>query len=202
MVDISRIQKTLEENNWKPVKSHPEIGYLTRFDIVEEKKSWYLADWVLLVKEVEILDLETAQKLYETYKKIEEEKRSWVNNKIIFFFIIADKVKPRAAKKIASYEVDTRDLNMKGETSGRLMIIDAQNNFIYGSLPRIPLDARWQLSEIKDHVEKALNTHFDYIQKWPHSIISPFTLKVIMIHLIFMLVGLIIGVIYTYTTLI
>ena len=94
MIKSRLLQQELTEKKWKNIKLHPEFKSITRFDIIDEKKSWYLADWFLLIKEFKVLDGNAADKIVNTLNNIEDQERSWWKAKVFFIFVLADKVDP------------------------------------------------------------------------------------------------------------
>ena len=164
MIRRNILQKELAGRNWKAIRGHPDFRSMVEFDIIDEKKSWYLADWFLLVKEFKVFDDKKAAEIVKAFDSIEDQTRGWWKSKVFFVFVLADKVSPSAARKIASNEFDINNLNLNGQAAGRIFVIDTSKCIVYGTLPTTPMDARLKLSHIKDSVEKVLDKplHYDY----------------------------------------
>ena len=195
MIDIQLIQKELKDKKWKNIKEHPDFKSIVKFDIIDEEKSWYLADWFLCIKEVKNLDDATANQIVQALNSIENQERSWWQAKIFFFFILADQVNPATASRIASNELDIRNFNIKGQASGRIFVIDLANSLVYGTLPTSPLDARLKLSHAKDSLEKVLNKPLHYVSSNPKKI-SYFLGKLILTSILFFIIGFLIALIF------
>ncbi|MBN2459093.1 hypothetical protein JXB28_02315 [Candidatus Woesearchaeota archaeon] len=191
MISPKSIQKELKEKKWKPIKKHPKFDSIIEFDIIDEKKSWYLADWFLFIKEVEKLDGATAEKLSLAMESLEEQERNWWQAKILFFIILAEEVDPEAALSIASDELDIRSINKKGEVSGRTIVIDTSKGLVYGSLPSSPLDSRLKLSHAKDSLEKVMKKPLHYVQPGKPKKLKRFWLRFFLLVSTFFLLGFI-----------
>lgn len=196
MIDLQLIQKELMEKKWKNIKEHPDFESIVKFEIIDEKKSWYLADWFLCIKEVENLDDATANQIVQTLNSIENQKRSWWQAKIFFFFILADQVNPATASRIASNEFDIRNFNIKGQVSGRIFVIDLANSLVYGTLPTTPLDARLKLSHMKDSLEKVLNKPLHYVPANNPKKTLSFLGKLILTAVLFFILGFVAALIF------
>jgi hypothetical protein len=201
MIALKDIQKELMEKKWKSISKHPKFDSITEFDIIDEKKSWYLADWFLFIKEVPNLDDATADQIAQSLNSLEEEERSWWKARILFFVVLADQVNAATANRIASNEFDIRSINKKGQVSGRILVIDLANDLVYGSLPRSPLDARLKLIHIKDTLEKVLNKPLHYVPSDKPRKASSFWVKFFMIVIASILLGIISALVFLYSLL-
>ena len=196
MIDPQVVQKELSEKKWKNIRDHPNFDSIVKFDIIDEKKSWYLADWFLFIKEVPSLDDATADQVAQTMNSLEDKGRSWWKAKIFFFIILADQVNPATANRIASNEIDIRSLNIKGQASGRIFVVDLANSLVYGTLPTTPLDARLKLSHMKDSLEKVLNKPLHYVPANNPKKTLSFLGKLILTAVLFFILGFVAALIF------